>query len=337
MVRRDVVGVAIAAVTDGGSDAIQEGINQIAVLGRESDRRREGLVQKTEGMATEFQYATNPLARTVSNNSFAVYQLGDWGYSRDIVAIETWPLHHLKHSMDERFDLQQNIESIKKTMLMHEDIFRRQVRELHRLYGRQMKLMYELKTDLTHNHSPLARKDVSNTRFTTWDKQMQDARSNLPVYGLTHEAEWSASCSGESLRVPKGLNLERVVEEVPSTSIHLTEQDQERPNSCRYSKNNTKNMATCVEEEIDVELTLSIGCNKSKKRLSSQMKTCSLELGGSDSNYNDKEHCSSALIKREMGEDFGDSSPALSSSSATLNQNSSRSHWLFQDLSLNRT
>nr|XP_027066304.1 uncharacterized protein LOC113692132 isoform X2 [Coffea arabica] len=255
-------------------------------------------------MATKFQYAINPLA-TASNNSFAVNQNSDWGYSRETGArgqSEESALHHFKHSMDhEMFDLQK-IESIKKTMLLHEDIFQRQVIELHRLYNLQMKLMYELKKE------------------------------------MTYKQERSASSCGESLRMPKLFNLERVAEEGPSTSIQPTEQDQQRPNRYGLSTSNKASMDGS-DEEIDVELTLSIGCSKSKKRSNSRNNPCSPELGGSDSNCSGKELCSAAIVKTEKREDSDDPSPALSSSSATPNQNTNatRSHWLFQDLSLNRT
>lgn len=202
-----------------------------------------------------------------------------------------------------------------------------------------MKLMHELKKVPVDNQGPLAGKDANSSQYSIWQKQSQDIGSNLPVYGLTYDSgERSASCSGESSRMPTALNLERVAEEGPSTSIHHTEQDQQGPNNYRNSRSNKTTMDE-LDEEIDVDLTLSIGCSNSKKRSNSQMKPCSLELGGSDSNYNGKGLCSSATIKRDRREDFGDPSPALSSSSATINQNTNatRSHWLFQNLSLNRT
>lgn len=80
-------------------------------------------------MATKFQYALNPFA-TASNNSFAVNQIGDWGYSRETGArwqLEKSTLHHFKYSMDHEMFKFQKIESIKETMLLHEDIFQRQV------------------------------------------------------------------------------------------------------------------------------------------------------------------------------------------------------------------
>ncbi|KAL3535389.1 hypothetical protein ACH5RR_003850 [Cinchona calisaya] len=238
----------------------------------------------------------------------------------------------------EMFNLQK-IDSIKKTMLFHEDIFQRQVKELHRLYDRQIKLMDDLKKETKYNECSLAGKDAKSSQFSIWQQQMEDIGSNLPVYSLTYDqGERSASCSGESLKMSKGINLERVAEEGPSTSIQPSEHDQQRPNSYRHSRSNNRNMDGS-DEEIDVELTLSIGCSNSNKRSNSQMKPCSLELVSSDSHYNGKELCSSTVIERDTREDFGDPSPALSSSSATLNQNTNapRSHWLFQDLSLNRT
>ncbi|GAB4838258.1 hypothetical protein Ancab_027787 [Ancistrocladus abbreviatus] len=52
----------------------------------------------------------------------------------------------LRDSMDRVLD-QHNAEFIRKTMLMHEAVFRQQVRELHRLHSRQRMLMEELKAE----------------------------------------------------------------------------------------------------------------------------------------------------------------------------------------------
>ncbi|KAE8730815.1 A-kinase anchor protein 9, putative isoform 4 [Hibiscus syriacus] len=46
-----------------------------------------------------------------------------------------------------------NMESIRNTMLMHEDVFKHQVRELHRLYSVQKILMDELKKEIKNGPS----------------------------------------------------------------------------------------------------------------------------------------------------------------------------------------
>ncbi|KAA8535673.1 hypothetical protein F0562_030676 [Nyssa sinensis] len=87
-------------------------------------------------MGTELQYAINPLANSQNNNIFAANRLDDWdclenkGLKENL---QTVALDKLQCSMDRMLE-QHNLESIKKTMLMHEDIFKQQVRELHRLY-----------------------------------------------------------------------------------------------------------------------------------------------------------------------------------------------------------
>ncbi|CAI9098469.1 OLC1v1035120C1 [Oldenlandia corymbosa var. corymbosa] len=276
-------------------------------------------------MGTKLQCALNPFSGTTSNNTFAVNQVTtDWRAPR--------PLERgvRQHSMDEIFDFQSHKkETIKKTMLMHEDIFQLQVKELHRLYDRQMKLMCELKRQKEYKCSPLGMKDANISQFTMWQKQMQDIRSNFPICGSTYDSgERSASCSGESQRIAKeAFYLERVAE-----------QDQERPNCHRPLPGMPMNTGGS-DEEIDVELTLSIGGTKSRKRPSSkERKICSLELEGLGSDSSRLQLSSnSVLMKIDTRDELCDNSPSLSSSSATQKQDKTISNWQFQDLSLNRT
>ncbi|KAE8672076.1 hypothetical protein F3Y22_tig00111852pilonHSYRG00023 [Hibiscus syriacus] len=78
-----------------------------------------------------------------------------------------------------------NMDSIKKTMQMHEEMFKHQVRELHRLYNVQKMLMDELK------------KEISTKKL--WATSTTNSRGR------------SASCSGDHIRatkMEKGFDLE---------------------------------------------------------------------------------------------------------------------------------
>lgn len=157
-----------------------------------------------------------------------------------------------------------------------------------------MKLMYELK------------KSKKNSEFSSnWH---QDIKSNLSIYGMREDQrEPTASCSGESPRMLKGLKLQTIEEECPSTSsIPAIEQQEQKVLRSNYNG--------LDDEEIDVDLTLSIGFSSSTKRRS--------ELENSSSSSTN-----SSIRKKEKGEEKG----------AILNQNIGRSNWIFQDLSLNRT
>lgn len=79
-------------------------------------------------MGTKLQFAINPLVAS-SNNSFLLNQLSDCGYPPKIGSSKhskNCSLSYFNHSLDEEmFDLR-NIESIKKTMLIQDDIFKLQ-------------------------------------------------------------------------------------------------------------------------------------------------------------------------------------------------------------------
>lgn len=80
------------------------------------------------GMGTKLQFVINPLVAS-SNNSFLLNQLSDCGYPPKIGSSKhskNCSLSYFNHSLDEEmFDLD-NIESIKNTMLIQDDIFKLQ-------------------------------------------------------------------------------------------------------------------------------------------------------------------------------------------------------------------
>ncbi|KAG6427860.1 hypothetical protein SASPL_112107 [Salvia splendens] len=143
--------------------------------------------------------------------------------------INKTPHYYPKPSLMDRFLESQKIESMRKKMLMQEQLFKHQVQELHRLYNQQKKMMQEIENGL---------------------KQQKETRD---------------------VTEPEG---------TPSSSTHR------------------------FEDEVEVELTLSIGHCTRKRR------SKSAEIQGSD---------------------------VASSSSTGVYEETRRPHWLLQDLSLNRT
>ncbi|KAI3790487.1 hypothetical protein L2E82_03561 [Cichorium intybus] len=151
-------------------------------------------------------------------------------------------------------------EFIKQTMLKHEDTFRHQVRELHRLYDVQKSMMGTLRND--------NRRNTELGQPATLDINSDDLAVG---FDLSRPAKEDTSCGD-------------------SSGIH---EDQTGPN--------------------DVELTLSIGPSGSKRR----SQNCLHQTGGNNSK---------ATMKSN-----------LVNSSTLYNQDKKKPHWLFQDLSLNRT
>ncbi|XP_019239351.1 PREDICTED: uncharacterized protein LOC109219363 isoform X2 [Nicotiana attenuata] len=224
----------------------------------------------------------------------------------------------------ERIAELKSIESIKRTMLMHENIFKQQVKELHRLYNLQRKLMLELKNEMSKIEDPrlLLDKSMINTtsqNLSTWQQQptREIGFNSVHLYGLTddQQGERSGSCSGENSRIlmpVRGFNLELPSDHQEGTSTSTI--------CASYDHAKMRN----IDEEADVELTLSIGPSNNKKRLKSHT-------------HKEKKIKFSTSAKLERGEECADGSPARSSSSATFKQESaSQAYWFFQDLSLNR-
>ncbi|KAJ8543057.1 hypothetical protein K7X08_005580 [Anisodus acutangulus] len=173
--------------------------------------------------------------------------------------------------MDRIVELKSSTEFIKRTVLMHEDIFKQQVKELHRLYNLQRKLMLGLKNEMSKKDDTkvISHKSMINNtpqNLSTWQEPRREIGFNsINLYGLTNDQqrERSGSCSGENSKILipiRGLNLE-----MPA--------DQEGTSTSNYEHEKSSKMRNInrCDEETDVELTLSIGPSNSKKRLKSHM------------------------------------------------------------------
>ncbi|XP_007014297.2 PREDICTED: uncharacterized protein LOC18589323 isoform X3 [Theobroma cacao] len=271
-----------------------------------------------QGMGTKLECAVNPLATSQNSNScsFTVHFVDDYFRTRTLKEnCQKIGLERSGSCMDRMLE-RHNMESIRKTMEMHEDTFKHQVRELHRLYSVQKMLM---------------------------DEQQLTAQTtcgyNFHVQGDPSSRERSGSCSGDTMKVARGFDLERPAEEDISAEVSAVDhEDQVGRSSLMHSRINQMRIEGS-DEDSEVELTLSIGGSSSKKTPTNS-KPHSQELGCNNSQSIHKEtrelH-SSASFKSERREDCSGPNTPMSSSSATFDQDRKRPHWLFQGLSINRT
>ncbi|GLU10448.1 hypothetical protein SLE2022_272490 [Rubroshorea leprosula] len=265
-------------------------------------------------MGTKLEFAVNPLAKSSKSNSFTLHCVDDWSNFRTggLILKESCQNSMDRHKMLESH----NRESIRRTMQMHEDVFKHQVRELHRLYSVQRMLMDEFKKEVKQN------KSWNPTRSSNISFQFQDRKDDQV------SREGSGSCSGDTMRMIRGFDLERLAavagpEEDNSGEVSIVE-DQTGPRPTNFPRS-TQMSLDGSDEDSEVELTLSIGSSSGKKRARNTGKGIVRELD------------SSASFKSDRGGNCSGSNTPISSSSASLDQERKRPHWLFQSLSINRT
>ncbi|PKA65422.1 hypothetical protein AXF42_Ash005756 [Apostasia shenzhenica] len=176
---------------------------------------------------------------------------------------------------------QRSTESIKITMLQHEQVFKQQVHELHRLYEVQKKLMAELRS-----------RDMKVSSLLAKDK----LQSSTSTSETSHSCHFSAGNQSNSA-VKSGQNLLNRFSPATTVSNYFSESF--------FSEGEGRE--SCSEEDCNLDLTLSIGCNSDKK-------------------------------KRETWEKIANESSHLLEWSAGFDAESlKRPQWLFQALNLNRT
>ncbi|XP_027366489.1 uncharacterized protein LOC113872825 isoform X2 [Abrus precatorius] len=235
--------------------------------------------------------------------------------------------------MDRMLD-RNNLESIKKTMQMHEDIFKHQVRELHRVYSVQKMMMNDLRKETKQNKiwTPMNGIDISRHPHILQQHHQQSTiisyGPGLHVQSLREELcskERSGSCSGETIKRQRGFDLERPAER---DIFGGCDEGEAGPSSytCKISNGDG------FDEDMEVDLTLSIGGSQVKKN---NKKSYLLPLGCSDSpNRKTKDLNSSVSFQSDRVGDCSDPTTPISSSSVTFDQERKGPHWLSQGLKL---
>ncbi|XP_065850989.1 uncharacterized protein [Euphorbia lathyris] len=148
-------------------------------------------------MGTKIEYAINLLASEQKSSNFSVHSKDESDYYSQSQGLNhSFQITGL-HKMPEK----PNIDFIRNTMQIHEDIFKQQVRELHRVYSVQKMLMEELEKNKKH-----------------WNYRKIN---NMNMDNELSSRERSGSCSG----VGRGFDLERVAAEDVSTGVSINEGD----------------------------------------------------------------------------------------------------------------
>ncbi|KAG0468678.1 hypothetical protein HPP92_018006 [Vanilla planifolia] len=126
-------------------------------------------------------------------------------------------------------------ESIKKTIIKHEEVFKKQVNELHRLYKVQKKLMWEMRVKEMKNMRPLQltskahnveNKDTTETSRSSYGS-VRNTSESTPVHRCSAMAavriahELSNYSEGPS-KVSDGFHLRRLNDEGDSLDLTLS-------------------------------------------------------------------------------------------------------------------
>ncbi|KAM1833188.1 hypothetical protein ACFX13_023036 [Malus domestica] len=292
-------------------------------------------------MGTKIEYMINILGSSQNSSSLTVHRVDDWDYFQKTGLKEKYQKARVEDALwnltDKMLD-KHSMDIIKKTMQMHEDTFKYQIRELHRLYSVQKMLMEELKKEIKQNRlwGPITSSadHINQSQLINWQHSITQTSSgyNFHLQRLRDDPnsrERSGSCSGDIQRVSRGFDLEWPAGEDISTRFSTIDQLQAGPSSHMSLKSESISAASC-DEDSEVELSLSIGSNKNGKR----SKPYQPQLGCSELIEKAKELDTPASFKSDRGEDCSYPTTLMSSSSATCDQERKRPHWLFHGLKL---
>ncbi|KAJ6362534.1 hypothetical protein OIU78_002853 [Salix suchowensis] len=281
-------------------------------------------------MGTKLEHAINLPATSQNSVSVSARCVDDMEYLQTRGLSKASGIDRFCSSID-RMPEKHNTDFIKKTMQLHDDIFKQQVRELHRLYSVQKMLMDEMtKNEIIQNTkhwTPMTSSYINYSQFANRPKSTAQTTCGYSFHVQSQRddpssRQRSGSCSDEMVRLTRGIDLERPAEEDLSTGFGTVNVNQAGPSTCAPQKGKTSIDGS--DEDSEVELTLSIGGSTASKKISE--------------NYQTPELDSPASFKSERAEDCSTPTTPMSSSSATCDQEiKKRPHWLFQSLSINRT
>ena len=169
----------------------------------------------------------------------------------------------------------------------------------------------------------MTRPEISHSHSINWQQSATKLNpgASFHIQSLRDDLnsrECSGSCSGDTMRISRGFDLERPAEEDISTGVSTIDEGR----SSNLLLKSSKMSIDCPDEDSEVELTLSIGSSLSKKGSNSKSRKDIKELD------------SSASFKSDRGGECSDTTTPMSSSSATFDQERKQPHWLFHGLKL---
>ncbi|XP_031480238.1 uncharacterized protein LOC116250617 [Nymphaea colorata] len=256
-------------------------------------------------MGTEVQYLVN-VSVDLSNSNSDVGKLrpgraDTWlSLNRRTLSIEGKSgFREIQGTMDKLHDWF-NRDSVKRTMLKHEEIFKEQVCELHRLYRVQKSLMAELRNNeakvQSHTHSLTRGKPKAQYGYMNPDHKAEFWNSAASSNTSNHQCEnwhtvrgtrpknkgqWlqvgdlssqeASCCSRDTSRSQRSFDLECPAEESAAdenTSAVEETGPFQRPLIDKLCISYPQNWPNCSEQDTNVELTLSTGGSRDveKKR-----------------------------------------------------------------------
>ncbi|XP_010536903.1 PREDICTED: homeobox protein 5-like [Tarenaya hassleriana] len=271
-------------------------------------------------MGTEIieRIAINPLPE--SNIKIGFRRIGDRRRCRQSKELTGEDEGRFRVRPMDRFLDKQNIESIRKTMQAQEDIFKHQVRELHRVYSVQKMMMEELKRQrrLWTNNRPNIINLTSQPPTASYNNNSFFLLDINSSNNNNHQSsrERSGSCSA-------GVDLESPAREISAVDLGRTN-------------------GSDLMDESELELTLSVGMSSSStSRSYHQRETMAttnnnMDMDSTTTSFR-SDNCNNNNNNNNKNQDCSGPSTPMSSSSTTLDQEKKRPHWLFQGLSINRT
>lgn len=158
----------------------------------------------------------------------------------------------------DKYSEQYSKESLRRTIMEHDEVFRQQVHELHRLYSVQISLMAELGGE---KHSFQSR--TEETR-----EMMQGHRSNLKNSPCTSETSQSARLAGAQYSAPRQVPEHFFLQECkPVSCLNLfneeTSRSQEgRPESSKSVQD--ESWSVSMESDLDLKLTIAPSSHETK-------------------------------------------------------------------------
>ncbi|CAD5171808.1 unnamed protein product [Musa acuminata subsp. malaccensis] len=185
-----------------------------------------------------------------------------------------------------------NRDYVRNTMMKHQEIFRHQINELHRLYRVQKMIMAELgssKFELQSHSNATSRKPNSDTSTADWISLSTSETCHASCVSDAHQftdhinsdcrymlpsGNWSGRSAKELMtryedprRVSKGLDLEQPAEEFTFTEA-WTIQDQALMFKKQLKDNSSKLKCphnSWLDDESEIQLTLGIACGTDKR------------------------------------------------------------------------
>ncbi|XP_072992938.1 uncharacterized protein [Typha latifolia] len=175
----------------------------------------------------------------------------------------------------DRFLKQYDRESARHTILKHEEIFRQQVHELHRIYRVQKMLMAEFsnKHGILHSVSDVTHRLATSSRPEFWTSAATSKTSHVShisplVISEYHNLHlYSASiCSEDPWVARKSFDLQHRADD-EFTSILEDNQDQTSVSRNHLKEKMCKEGSEfCTDSKSEIDLTLSIGYGEDKNK-----------------------------------------------------------------------